>query len=89
MRRIDELFTVWAFLGSRRIAWMLGADRSGHSRGSTNTGELPSCEDKRGVRSFAQQQNSGIGMQATRGELPKRTNFQMRAQRQKRTHRQQ
>jgi putative transposase len=26
MRQIDELFTAWPFLGSRRIAWMLGGD---------------------------------------------------------------
>jgi len=26
MRRIDELFTAWPFLGSRRLARMLGGD---------------------------------------------------------------
>jgi putative transposase len=32
MRRIDELFTAWPFLGSRRMAVMLGAQRQGINR---------------------------------------------------------
>jgi putative transposase len=38
MRRIDELFTTWPFLGSRRIAAMLRAEGARRSIASTCSG---------------------------------------------------
>jgi hypothetical protein len=50
MRRIDELFTAWPFLGSRRMVAMLRAARSGARQSCAASWlrhRLPQCDARR------------------------------------------